>query len=449
MISMIDASPFDAATAYVAIDRHQMDDIRPHIYRTHDFGKTWTSISSGIAGNAYVHVVRTDTQRKGLLFAGTEVGAYVSFDDGDHWQTLQLNLPVTPIRDLVVKNNDLVVATHGRSFWILDDISPLRQVTAALATKDAHLFKPGIAIRIRKNQGRDTPLPRETPAGQNPPAGAIIDYYLKTTPSGLVTLEILDSKGTLVRKYSSNDSVAKLDESQAFPTYWLPPPTILPTRAGMNRFIWDLRYQTPKALRYGYSIAAVPGDAIREPEGPLVLPGMYQVRLTVAGRAFTTLLEVSMDPRIQVPATELNQQLALAMKVAEAMSQSYEAAHQIRDVRRQIKELQTRLASDPNRKAIVDALMALDEKAVVIGGSGQPQFPPPTEPTLASLNGALAELITNVGSADTAPTEQAADAFETYRLLVGRQLASWAELKSKDLATVNSMLRKANLAEIK
>ena len=159
-----------------------------HIYRTHDFGKTWTKIDRGIAENAYVHVVRADKRRKGLLFAGTELGAYVSFDDGDHWQSLQLNLPVTPIRDLVVKDNDLVIATHGRSFWILDDISPLREMTAEIANKDVHLFKPAVAIRIRKNEGRDTPLPRETPAGKNPPAGAIIDYYLKSVPTGPVTL---------------------------------------------------------------------------------------------------------------------------------------------------------------------------------------------------------------------------------------------------------------------
>ena len=449
MMSMIDASPFDAGSAYVAIDRHQMDDIGPHIYRTHDFGKTWTRIDRGIAVNAYVHVVRTDTRRKGLLFAGTEVGAYVSFDDGDHWQSLQLNLPVTPIRDLVVKDNDLVVATHGRSFWILDDISSLREMTADLASKEAHLFKPGVAIRMRKNEGRDTPLPRETPAGQNPPAGAIIDYFLKAVPSGPITLEIRDKKGTVVRKYSSNDSVPGVDESQAFPTYWLPSPTILPTRAGMNRFVWDLRYERPKALRYGYSIAAVPGDSIMEPEGPLALPGVYEVRLTVAGRALTAPLEVKMDPRVNVSAPTLNQQLALALKVAEALAQSHDAAQQVREVRRQIKELEAKLSGDPRNQDILAALKSVDEKAIAIGGSGQQQFPPPAEPTLASINGALADLITIVGSADTAPTTQARDALETYRLLLERQLASWRALKARDLAALNAILHERGIKEIK
>ena len=449
MISIIDASPFDAATAYVAIDRHQMDDVRPHIYRTHDFGETWTKIDQGIADNAYVHVVRADKRRKGLLFAGTELGAYVSFDDGDHWQSLQLNLPAASIRDLIVKDNDLVIATHGRSFWILDDISPLRELTAEIANEAVHLYKPAVAIRIRKNEGRDTPLPRETPAGKNPPAGAIIDYNLKSVPTDPVTLEILDGKGNLVRKYSSTDPISKPDETQAFPTYWLPAPVILPTNAGMNRFVWDLRYERPRALRYGYSIAAVPGEAIMLPEGPLVLPGMYQVRLTVAGRALMAALEVKMDPRVTVAAGVLERQLALSLELGEVMARNYEAVQQVRDLRRQLAELLTGLGNDAKKKDIADAAKSLDEKAAVIGGSTQFQFPPPTQPTLASLNGALSELISAVDSADAAPTAQAAEAFEIYSKLFERQLMSWSALKAKDLAALNSLLRQRGLAEIR
>jgi photosystem II stability/assembly factor-like uncharacterized protein len=449
MISLIDASPFDAGTAYAAIDRHQMDDIRPHIYRTHDFGKTWKKIDRGIADSAYVHVVRTDTRRQGLLFAGTELGAYVSFDDGDNWQSLQLNLPSTPIRDLVVKNNDLVIGTHGRSFWILDDISPLREVRPDFARADVHLFKPATAIRIRKNEARDTPLPRGTPAGKNPPTGAIIDYFLKAEPAGPVTLGIHDSEGNLVRRYSSADPIPRLDESQAFPTYWLPTPTRLPTQTGLNRFVWDLRYERPKALRYGYSIAAIPGDAIMVPEGPLVLPGMYEVRLVVGGRTYTAPLEVKMDPRVNVTTEALNQQLATTLVAAEIMAKSYEAVQEIRNVRRQIKDRQTSLGSGPGNKVVVEALKGFDEKAGALAGGGPPQFPAPPDPTLSSLNGALAELITNVGSADTAPTAQATEAVETYLQLLLRQRYSWAELKSKDLIAVNSLLRQAGLSEIK
>ena len=232
MVSIIDASPFDAGTAYAAIDRHQMDDLQPYIYRTHDYGKTWTKVTSGLGGNAYVHGVREDPKRKGLLYAGTETGVYVSFDDGAHWQPLQLNLPVSPIHDLVVKDNDLVVATHGRSFWILDDISPLRELDPRAADEDVHLFKPATAIRLRKNESRDTPLPRETPAGQNPPTGAIIYYSLKSVPKGPVTLEILDSKGSVISKYKYEapghqilDGVDYSDPPLSelpFPSYWVP-----------------------------------------------------------------------------------------------------------------------------------------------------------------------------------------------------------------------------------
>jgi hypothetical protein len=283
----------------------------------------------------------------------------------------------------------------------------------------------------------------------NPPAGAIIDYNLESVPADPVTLEILDGKGNLVRKYSSNDPVSKLDETQAFPTYWLPSPTILPTHAGMNRFVWDLRYERPKALRYGYSIAAVPGEAIMVPEGPLVLPGMYQVRFTVAGRALKAPLEVKMDPRVTVAAGVLERQLDLSLKLSEVMARSYEAIQQVRDLRRQLAELQTHLGNDAKTKDIADAVKRLDEKAAVIGGSNQFQFPAPTEPTLASINGALSELVSAVASADAAPTEQAAEAFETYRQLLERQLTSWSALKVKDLADLNSLLRQRGLAEIK
>ncbi|HEV7397440.1 MAG TPA: hypothetical protein VGN86_13085 [Pyrinomonadaceae bacterium] len=446
MISLIDASPFDAGTAYAAIDRHQMDDIRPHIYRTRDFGKTWTKIDRGIADNAYVHVVRTDTRRKGLLFAGTELGVYVSFDDGDQWQPLQLNLPVTPVRDLVVKGNDLVIATHGRSFWILDDITPLRLANQRLANSGDTLFTPAAAIRLRKNESRDTPLPRGTPAGKNPPTGAIIDYVLQSAPKDPITLAIYDSTGILIRKYSSGDLAPKLEESQSFPTYWLPAPVLLPAKAGMNRFVWDLRYERPRALRYGYSISAVPGNAIMEPEGPLVLPGKYEVRLSVNGNTLSAPLEVKMDPRVHPAPTALREQLAVAQKISEAMQQSYETVLGVRSLLRQTSEVEAKLA-DRNRP-VLDALKAFDGKLKAIGGSSAPVFPAPSEPTLSSLNGALAELISVVGSADTAPTQQASESLSGYKLLLDHQIESWQALKEKDLKALNAMLKSAGQPEL-
>src|SRR6266851_256121 len=297
-----------------------------------------------------------------------------------------MNLPVVPVLDLVIKENDLVIATHGRSFWILDDISPLRELNAAVSAEIAHLFRPATAIRVRKNEGHDTPLPPETPAGKNPPAGAIIDYNLKSVPEGEVTLEILDARGGLVRKYSTNDQQRALDERQSFPTYWFRPPFPLSKKIGMNRFVWDLRYERPHALRYGYSIAAAFGeDALMVPEGPLVLPGTYQVKLTVAGRSYTAPLEVQMDPRVDVAPIALAQQLELEMKIIEGMNQSYAAVRQIRDLRRRLKELQTKLASDTGAKPVLDAINIVDTGAAELLAVEQ-QYPPVGIVSIASLN---------------------------------------------------------------
>jgi photosystem II stability/assembly factor-like uncharacterized protein len=449
MISLIDASPHDVATAYAAIDRHQMDDIAPHIYRTHDFGKTWTKITRGIPATAYVHAVREDPIRKGLLFAGTETGVYVSFNDGEFWQSLQANLPATPIRDLVVKDNDLVVATHGRSFWILDNISPLRELTSDAVAAGVYLFRPATAIRIRKNASRDTPLPPETPAGKNPPAGAIIDYSLQSSSSGDVTLEIIDSAGKLVRKYSTNDQPGKIDESQAFPTYWFNPPAPLSKRLGLNRFVWDLRHERPKALRYGYSIAAAFGeDAIMVPEGPLAPPGLYQVRLTVAGRSYTAPLELKMDPRVRVPAPALSHQFALEMKIVEAVNQSYDAVQPLRALRTQLKDLQTKLINDASAKPLLDAVNSLDQNAAELLAVEQ-TYPPTGIVSVASLNGALGSLLSLVEGADAAPTMQAASAFVTYRRLLDQQLVKWRGLKEKDLPALNTLLQQRQLPPIK
>jgi photosystem II stability/assembly factor-like uncharacterized protein len=449
MISLIDASPHDAATAYAAIDRHQMDDISPHIYRTRDFGKTWTRITNGIPATAYVHAVREDPVRKGLLFAGTETGVYVSFNDGEAWQPLQLNLPATPVRDLVIKGNDLVVATHGRSFWILDDISPLRELTSEVASAGIHLFRPAAAIRIRKNAARDTPLPPETPTGKNRPAGAIIDYSFQSVPSGEVTLEIIDSGGNVVRKYSSNDQRRKVEDTQAFPTYWFNPPEPLSKKVGLNRFVWDLRYERPPALRYGYSIAAAFGeDAIMIPEGPLALPGVYQVKLTAGGRSYTAPLEVRMDPRVKVASLALSQQLALEMKIIDAMKQSYGAVHQVNDLRSQLKELQAKLSSDSGAKPVLDAVNSLDKKAAELVAVEQ-QWPPVGVVSTATLNSALGSLLLLVEGADTAPTTQAASAFGMYRNLLDQQLAKWSILKAKDLPGLNTLLQQRQLPAIK
>ncbi len=449
MISLIDASPHDAATAYVAIDRHQMDDIKPYAYRTRDFGRTWTKITNGIPDNTYVHVVREDPVRKGLLFAGTETGVFVSFNDGDDWQPLQMNLPVASVRDLVIKDNDLVIATHGRSFWILDDISPFRELNAAVSAEVAHLFRPAAAIRIRKNVGHDTPLPPETPAGKNPPAGAVIDFSLKSVPAGEVTLEILDARGVLVRRYSTNDQQRALDESQPFPTYWFRPPFPLSKKIGMNRFVWDLRYERPPALRYGYSISIAYGeDAIMVPEGPLVSPGSYQVKLTVAGRSYTAPIEVKMDPRVKVAPLALTQQLVLEKQIVEAMNQNFAAVQQIRNLRDQLKTILSQTKPGTADAAIAEAAGTLDKKAAGLIAVEE-QYPPVGVVSVASVNGALGSLLGSVESADAAPTGQANETFITYKRLLDQQLAKWSELQAKDIPALNELLRQGQVPAIK
>ncbi|MBV9622899.1 MAG: glycoside hydrolase, partial [Acidobacteria bacterium] len=286
-ITQISTSRFDDDSAYVSVSRFRIDDLRPYIYRTHDGGRSWQEITAGLRENAPVNSIRADPVRKGLLFAATENAVWTSFDDGDHWQSLQLNLPHTSMRDLWIHDNDLIVATHGRSFWVLDDISALRQLTApagaAAPAAEAHIFQPAPAYRVRRDTNTDTPIPPDEPLGQNPPDGAILDYILPHAVTGRLRLEILDDQGRLVRRYDSGDRPEVSPEEQSkelIPTYWLRPWRALATGAGMHRWIWDLRYPSPLASEHEYPIAAVPHNTPRYPLGPSALPGQYTVRLT-------------------------------------------------------------------------------------------------------------------------------------------------------------------------
>ena len=254
---------------------------------------------TGIPDGGIINVVRADPVRRGLLFAGSEQAVYVSFDDGDHWQPLRLNMPATSIRDLVVKDDDLVVGTHGRSFWILDDITPLRQVRAETFAADAHLFQPRPAWRFRWNKNTDTPLPPDEPAGDNPPDGAIVNYWLKQDSRSPVTLEILDAGGAIVRRYSSADAPETPIEGRNTPDYWLRPPQTLSAKAGFHRFVWDVRHERPAVAGFSYPIAAIHANTPRVPFGSWALPGTYTVRLTVDGKVLTEPLVVKMDPRVK------------------------------------------------------------------------------------------------------------------------------------------------------
>jgi photosystem II stability/assembly factor-like uncharacterized protein len=320
-LSVMDASHFKVAWAYAAINRFRLDDLHPHILRTRDFGKSWQEITRGLPDDAPINTVKEDPQRQGLLFAGSERAVYVSFDDGDHWSPLRLNMPATSIRDLCIHGDDLVAGTHGRSFWILDDITPLRQMSPAISASDIYLFRPQTAMRIRWNENTDTPLPPEVPAGQNPPDGAILYYYLKQ-PAKSVVVEILDAANKTVRRYSSADEPDAPEKDLNVPTYWIRPPQIPSTVAGMHRFVWDLRSPPPDAMHHDYPISAVHHNTPREPRGPIALPGHYSVKLTVDGRSSTQPLVLGMDPRVKTPLPALKQQFELAMQVVEMLRET-------------------------------------------------------------------------------------------------------------------------------
>jgi len=434
-VSLIDPSPFDSAAAYVAVERHRLDDFKPYIFKTADSGKTWTAITSGIPDGAYVHAVREDPKRHGLLYAGTELGVYVSFDDGTHWQPLQLNLPTSPIHDLVVKDDDLVVATHGRSFWVLDDLTPLRQVNADTAQSALLLYQPQKAIRLHYPEEVD----RRNPVGDNPPPGAVIDYYLKDAPNDEVTLDIFDSMGNLVRHLSSKEKGG--DEQ---PPEWpdrVEKAKTIPANGGMNRYAWDLRYDNPVEIPGAF----YSGDG---PVGPLVVPGDYEVKLTVDGKSQTAPLHVAIDPRMKGAEAALQKQFELSNQVRDRIAELHTAVNEIRSVKKQIAEFHQRFGNEEKLKPAFAAADGLTKKASAVeeqliqvnmkGSEGNLAFP-------NMLNEALDTFSHVVDNADTAPT---LPQYEVYKVLAARldtELNKWNEIKSHDVPAVSDMIKKADL----
>ena len=446
-VTQLDASHFDKDTVYASVSRFRIDDLRPYIYATHDGGKTWQEITRGLPSNAPVNVVREDPVRRELLFAGTERAVWVSFNEGDSWQSLQLNLPATSMRDLVIHGDDLVVGTHGRSFWILDDITPLRQVNFDLANSDVVLFKPATAYRLRRDVNTDTPLPPEIPAGQNPSDGAIIDYYLKSNSTTAVTLEVLDSSGkTVVRKFSSADKPEatwdQLNKELNVPLYWIKPPEILSAEAGAHRFIWNLRTAPPQSIFHDYPISAIPHDTPRYPLGAPVLPGTYTVRVKAGDETMSQQFEVKMDPRVTTTPEGLAQQFRLETQIIDAMNSSFASLQQVRTATRQLKDLAVRAPKSP----VADAVVALDKKVAAFEGAAQ-RFGPQAagQASFARLNGQFAQLLAYVDSADAAPTPTAPKAFTMIQQSLTDLTANWNDLKSKDIPALNDQLRKAGL----
>ena len=361
-ISQIDASRFDNLTAYVAVNRIRCDDETPHIYKTNDGGKSWKKIINGLP-NEPINTVREDAVKKGLLFAGSENAVYVSFDAGEHWQSLRLNMPATSIRDLVIKDDDIVIGTHGRSFWILDNITPLRQVQAATAVHDVVMFKPQKAMRIRWNMNTDTPLPPEEPAGQNPPDGAAIDISMKENAKTAVVIEILDLNNKLIRTLSSTDTMYAIPPVN-IPLYWIRPQQIISSNAGAQRILWDMRY-TPLNEPVSFPMTAVKHNTAPEPTAPWVMPGMYKVRLKVNGQTMEQPLQVVMDPRVKTSLKDLQRQHDLSVIC-------YEGKKKTKD-------------SNPNLYRKFDALFGIISNTEM----------PPTTQTEAAVMAAQKELIGN------------------------------------------------------
>jgi photosystem II stability/assembly factor-like uncharacterized protein len=435
MVSIIEASRHDANTAYIAVDRHKLDDFHPFIFRTRDAGKNWILIANGIPEGSYVRSVREDPKRKGLLFAGTETGVYFSTDDGGHWQPLKLNLPTVPIHDLEVHGDDLVAATHGRAFWILDDITPLRQLDSA-ASAEMYLYKPETALRLHL----PTDIDRRGPVGENPPPGAIINYYFKTAPKDEVKLEIVDGQGKVVRTLSSRE---KKGEEQ--PPEWpdqVREITTIPAGAGMNRYAWNLRWEPP---------VKIPGAFYSSigPQGPLAQPGQYTVKLTAGGQSQSQPLEIVLDPRAKnVKAEDLQKQFELTRQVREANNELHRAVNQVRIMRAELKFLQERFENDPNMKPLLDRAAALDKKMAPVEEQLIQVNMKGSEANLAfpnMLNEQFDAFSWLVEVGDNAPTQQEYDAFKSLRGQLDQQLNAWKQIMASDIPAFNEFMKGVNV----
>ena len=442
----MDAGHFDAQTAYAAVNTLRLDDMRPHLFRTHDGGKTWTEIDNGIPDGAATSAIREDPKRKGLLYAGSETQVYVSFDDGDHWQSLRLNMPASSVRDLEVKDDDLIAATHGRGYLILDNVTPLRQIAPATAQENAHLYAPQTAIRIRNGMNPPTPWPADFPATKNPPNGAVIDYYLGPQTSGVVSLEIADGNGQTIARFNSNDPVPAPDPRYPDPPVWERPPRVLSAAPGHHRFLWDIQYPQVPGLSTGPDDElATPHDTPQVSTAPWVLPGEYTVRLIANGKTQREPLKVVMDPRVKAPMQELEQQFKMAKRLYDDVMKATAAMHEISVLREQLKARR-------GQPVVGQAGPTIDSKLDAIAGpehGGRGFGRGPAGPaTLGSVRMQLARLMHSIQSADEAPTAAQSEAFGIAEMPLDGLIEQWHRVKQSDVKALNVELKKQHLAVI-
>ena len=434
-ISQIDASPLSAGTAWIAVDRHRLDDVHPYIYRTTDFGKSWTKLVNGIPDNAFARVVRQDPKRQDLVYAATELGVFASFDSGQHWQSLQLDLPSTPVTDLIIKNDDLAISTNGRAFWILDDIAPLREANAQLAAGDMHLYTPSQTVRLRYPES----IERHRPVGFSP-SGAYIDYWFKTAPEGEATLDIKDEQGRLVRSFSSKKKKTSFEQPPEWPEQ-VKPVELIPAAAGLNRFPWNLRYESP---------VETPGlfYAGNGPEGPIVLPGKYRLTLTANGKSESSDLVVLADPRVTTPPADMRKAFDLQTRVNDRIADLHRALNQMRSVRGDLDTVKRRLDGTGHGQSVVAAIDKLEGEMAPVEAQLTQVKLKSSEGTLrypVMLNEQFDTFRAMIENADAAPTQSMLDVYASLDQRLSAALTQWNALLKNEVPALDEAARKENL----
>lgn len=433
-VSLIEPSPFDAGTAYLVVDAHRMDDMRPYLWKTSDYGKTWKSLAGSLPQDVYLHAVRQDPKQRGLLYLGTERGIAFSSDDGSTWTQLKLNLPTVAVHDLVVKGDDLVVGTHGRSIWILDDLTPVREWSAAVAAEPVHLFPVQPAVRWRYHGSVSSQI---TGPGKNPQVGAVVDYWLKGKPKGEINLEIRDGKGALVRRLTSTKQEPDTPRDDPDPDWKDTAKQALPTRAAVNRFVWDLRYEGATKIKGAKLDSGDPG------EGPMVLPGTYTAKLSVDGQSVETKVEVRLDPRVSVPPADLEEQLAFALTLRDDLTRLSGIVHDLRSVREQVKSRSALLAETASAAELRKAAEAL---VVKCGALEEKLHNPKAQVSydiLAMRGGTqlysrLAPLYSWSHETDTKPTRGMREVYAELKQELDADAGEWKAIVETDVAALNA-----------